>query len=513
MRGPAIWLWPVAAAVLAAWPVWRSVAPETPDIGSGWLRLELVLGAGLALLYGLWVCLRRRQLRGLEFPLWVIILAGGGAIIATRRGDAQGADLCVLMIAWTASTGIFAALALIQSIESGLAAGAVAPHRVSLLPPVPGLLAANVVAMVGITYLATRLPSSAAIMGVVSPGAILAWASLADTARSTLAARRVYFAHPDFLPDLAGRRSWRLLSPAILLGDRPKLTGLYPAEGVKPGDLAALAAALTMDDDSELGRAIQEFGVSHRIRLPILKTAHGMPAQAHHATLGDGAEIALCDQAAMLEGGFELGAFEEPIMLAKSLDRDVLAVVEHRPQRRVLGVLVFAIGSRPGAAAALQSLQAQEVDVRMSAPARDTRDEPALKSLQVPRAAKAEERADESVAVIRPGQADESGAMVVRFGPASPAQAMPAAHLVVAREDPRSLADLARFAADFRSRLFIVTLLANAPGWVLIAAAFGYLPVSPLLVTGVAVVGIVVAVATPQVLRLSPTLAKEVDEE
>jgi hypothetical protein len=86
-------------------------------------------------------------------------------------------------------------------------------------------------------------------------------------------------------------------------------------------------------------------------------------------------------------------------------------------------------------------------------------------------------------------------------------------HLVVAREDARSLIDLARFADDFQIRTRAVTLLASVPGLVLIAAAFGYVPVTPFLVTGVAVIGIAIAAVTPQVLRLSPVLDNEGTED
>jgi hypothetical protein len=83
----------------------------------------------------------------------------------------------------------------------------------------------------------------------------------------------------------------------------------------------------------------------------------------------------------------------------------------------------------------------------------------------------------------------------------------------VAREDARALVDLARFADDFRTRTVIVTLLSSAPGWVLIAGMLGYVPLTPFLVTGVAIIGIAIATITPQVLRLSPVLDNEGTEE
>ncbi len=517
--GPAIWLWPVAAAVLSAWPVWRSIAPEVPDIGQGWFRLELVLGAGLTLLYCAWAWPRRKRIRDLTFPFWLILLAVYGAFAETLDGNATDADLCILTIAWTASTAIFASLALLQGGAGDAVAEAKRLHGLTLLPPSLPLLIGYGGGCLALLFSTTFPQNVPAIMGLVSPGAILAWAAMSDTAGSVLAGRRVIFARAEFLLVLARLRHWRLMSPAILLGDRPKLIGLYPAEGVSPGDLAALAAALTMDDDSELGRAIQEFGVSHRIRLPMLKEAPGQPAmQGRRAALPNGVETELCDQAALTDGGFDLAAFAEAIALAQSLNREILAVVERRPQPGVLGVLVFAVGSRPGAAATLQTLRDQGLQVTLNAPARDARDTPALKSLQIAPVAMMEAPADESVTVIRPTQSDMTALapgnpLLLCFGAARRSPGAPAAHFSVAREDPRTLADLVRFAADFRARTLIVTLLANAPGWVLIAAALGYVQVSPLLVTGVSVIGIALAVATPQVLRLSPTLAKEVDEE
>ncbi len=512
----AIWLWPAAAAVLAAWPVWRSIAPETPDFGEGWFRLQLVVALALTVLYATWAWPRRRRLHDFAYPFWVMLLALGGGVLAMRRGDPAGADLCALMLAWTAATTIFASLALIQVEEAGLAAGCRPPHHGDLFPPVLWLGATYGVAMLAITFLSSIAPTSVGIMGVVSPGAILAWAALSDTARSVLAQRRVYFSNAWFVANLTRLRHWRLMSPAILLSERPKVTGLYPAADIKPGDLAALAAALTMDDKGELGRAIQEFGVSHRIRLPILKETPGQPAmQGRSATLPNGAEIQLCDLAELSEGDLDLAPFAEPVALARSLNRETLAVVERRPQPRILGLIVFAIGSRTGAAAMLQSLHAQGKELALVAPARDARDEPALKSLHVPPGQQAKGTADDSLIVIRPQQAGaaEEGVAILRFGTAGPSPGAPAAGLIAVREDARVLCDLARFAADFRARTVIVTLLSNAPGWALIAAAFGYVPQSPLLVTGTAVVGIAVAVVTPQVLRLSPTLAKEVDEE
>lgn len=514
-EGAEQWLWPVGAGVLSAWPIWRSVAPEVPDLGDGWFRLGLVCGLLLATLYGVWAWSKWRLIYGLVFPFWAIALAFAGAVAATMQGDQDGADLCVLMIAWTAVVGTFASLAMLKMEAAGRIAGCAAAHRCDLFPPVPFLGHIYGVAMLGITYLWTVSHISVVIMGVISPGAILAWASLSDTARSVLSGRRVHFSNAAVLAALARMRRWRLMSPAVLVSDRPKLVGLYPAEGVRPGDLAALAAALTMDDESDLGRATQEFGVSHRIRMPALKQVQGVPASAgRKATLLDGTRVELHDPAAFTAGEFDLVQFAEAMALAHTLHRSVLVVVERRPQPRVLGLVVFAMAARPGAAEALQDLRRRGIDVALTVLPRDARDELVLKSLQVAPNVAAGGDGGDSVNVVRPTHAGiEAKGLVLQFGAARAHIDPPVANIVVAREDARTLCDVARFVADFRARTTIATLLSNAPGWVLIAAAFGYLPASPLLVTGVALVGIALAVAGPQVLHLSATLAKEVDEE
>jgi hypothetical protein len=511
---PGLWAWPVAAAILAAWPIWRSIAPETVDFGAGWFRLEVLCGLGLTALYAVWAWRWRKRLHDLAYPLWVIVLALHGIIVGIREGDAARVDLGALMIAWTATTAIFASLALLEVEEAGIAAGCKAPHHSDLLPPVLWLGAAYGLAMLAVTAFSVIVyPGWIIVMAVISPGAILAWAALSDTARAVLKQRRVHIANAWFLTTLGRYRRWRLMSPTILLAERPKLVNLYPAEGVAAGDLAALAAALSLDDKTELGRAIQDFGVSHKIRLPLLKeSAEGAALGGRSATLPNGTVVALSD-AAQLDVA-ELGALAEPLALAQSHNRDVLAVVERRPEARVLGLLVFAIGTRTGATGALQGLRAQGLEVALSAAPRDARDATALKQLQVPLADGDDH--ETTLPVIRPDQVytPEAPRLVLRFGGGRPVGSEAVAQIVAAREDARVLPDLVRFAADFRRRTWIAVLLSNAPGWVLIAATFGYLDVDPrLLVTGVSVIGIGIAVAVPQVLRASPTLAKEVDDE
>ena len=512
--GLAIWLWPVAAALLAAWPVWRSMFPEVPDIGEGTVRLQPALSLVSGLLLVAWVTRWRRWVRGLTFSSWGGALVLGLMASLVWNRDAAGVDLGALAICWISLSTIFATLVLLKVQQAGLEAGCRTPHHIELLPPIRGLNAAIVgllVAALAVSF-AMRPVASAVIMGVISPGLILAWASLSDTARAVLSKRQVHFADAGQLMWLAKRRLWRLRAPAVLLTDRVKLVSLFPAEGVKPGELVGLAAAATIDEESDIGRAIQEFGVSHRIRLPALRQARdGQSMPPRQAMLANGVIVEL--RAA--DDGLDLSAHAEAIQLAQAQHRIVMAVVERAPDPRPLGIIVFAIAARAGAAEALRVLRDRRIDVALSAAARDAADEIALKSLSVKRASFDPSRHQEVTSVWRGGaaEADVADGLAVAFGGARPKGAPSTMHLIVMREDARSLVDLARFADDFRARTKIVTLLASVPGWALIAAAFGYAPVTPFLVTGVAVIGIVIAAVTPQVLRLSPALDNEGTEE
>ncbi|HWA50225.1 MAG TPA: hypothetical protein VG742_18285 [Dongiaceae bacterium] len=514
--GPAVWLWPVAAGVLAAWPVWRSLFPEVPDIDEGGLRLQPLLGVGAALLYAGWAFKWRGRVRGSMSLNWVI--AAATALLLIRRikdGDTAGADLDALVIGWTTLSAIFATLVLHHVQRAGVEAGCKSPPHLELLPPLPRLdvlvLAALGALLVAMAVIGVP-QSSALLMGVVSPGLILAWASLSDTARSILARRQVHFADAGQLMWLARRRRWHLRAPTVLLNDRVKLVSLYPAMEIKPGELVGLAAATTMEEETDIGRAIQEFGVSHRIRLPALRQARdGQSLASRQALLASGVIVELCTA----DDSLDLSTHAEAIELAQAQHRIVMAVVERAPDPRLLGILVFAIGARAGATEALRVLRDRRVEVALSAPPRDAADEIALRSLRVENAPFDPSRHRDVTSIWRGATAPADGGdgLSVAFGGVRPKAAESRMHLIVGREDARSLIDLARFADDFRARTKIVTLFASVPGWVLIAAAFGYAPVTPFLVTGVAVLGIIIATVTPQVLRLSPALDNEGTEE
>ena len=103
--------------------------------------------------------------------------------------------------------------------------------------------------------------------------------------------------------------------------------------------------------------------------------------------------------------------------------------------------------------------------------------------------------------------------MTIHFGGRVQSAPDQDSEIVVARDDPRTIVDLLQFARDFRMRARTAIMAANLPGVALLAAALGHLPATPLVVSGVALAGVVLGVGLPQALRLSPALANEVDEE
>ncbi|HEX6120894.1 MAG TPA: hypothetical protein VFZ03_15710, partial [Dongiaceae bacterium] len=119
-----------------------------------------------------------------------------------------------------------------------------------------------------------------------------------------------------------------------------------------------------------------------------------------------------------------------------------------------------------------------------------------------------------ALGIVRPGEAPlDLAQSAIHFGGRARHRQEDQAEIAVARDEPRVLADLLQFARDFGVRTRVALILSSLPGIALLAAAIGYFPPSPLLVTGVALAGIALAVATPQALRLSATIANEVDEE
>jgi cation transport ATPase len=207
----------------------------------------------------------------------------------------------------------------------------------------------------------------------------------------------------------------------------------------------------------------------------------------------------------------ERAPLADQLARAAELQRTVLAVREIEPLPRLLGLIVLAKAPRPGATEAVRTLRKAQFTLALAHAAIDPRDQEALTALDVQAVA---EWPATAIGLVQPGQpALESCAATIHFGGRARVGDGPDSEIVIARDDPRTLVDLLQFARDFRVRIRIATIAANLPGLALLAAAIGYAPASPLFVTIVALAGIVLAVGIPQALRLSPTMANEVDEE
>ena len=182
----------------------------------------------------------------------------------------------------------------------------------------------------------------------------------------------------------------------------------------------------------------------------------------------------------------------------------MLALTELEPAPRLLGLIVLARAVRPGATETVRTLRKAGFALALAPADLDPRDREPLNGLALDDAA---DLPSSAIGLARPGQPlGIACAATIRFGGRATAAADD-------DDDPRTVVDLLQFARDFRMRTRMAIIVASLPGVALLAAALGYLPATPLIVSGVALGGIALAVAAPQALRLSPTLANEIDEE
>ena len=508
-----VWVWPIVAAVLAAWPVWRSFFAEVPDIGAPPLRGQIMAALGEVVLCGYWVARYRPRIIGFHLPLFAMGFAIIVLIMASTHGDAATADLAALAICWLAVVLLFAGAVLLDGQR------AFAALQGAAVPPVSILLRAHDkigywlfgIALVAASIQETPQGFLLAALAVVSPGAVLIWAALCDTARSVLARRRVHVGDLAALPALADLKTIVLGDCNMLVANRPKVTSIIPVGESKPGVIIATAAALLDEDDSDVARGVQDFGVSHRVRVPAVKPLEAGAPALRRGRLPDRrvAEIGAIEASAVSED--ECAPFADQIARAAELHRIVLALTEIEPAPRLLGLLVLAKAARPGATEAVRTLRKAGFTLALAPADIDPRDQEALTALGLESAAGLPPSA---IGIVRPGQPPlESSSIAIHFGGRLRAAGEVESDIVIARDDPRTLVDLLQFARDFWVRTRIAVTLSNLPGVALLSAALGYVPASPLFVTITALAGIVLAVAMPQALRLSPTIANEVDEE
>ena len=127
-------------------------------------------------------------------PLLTIGFAVIVLIMAGAHGDAPAVDLAALAICWLAVVFLFAGAVLLDAQR------AFAARLGGAVPPVTMLLHAHErigywllgIALVGMALLEISPQGYLlAALAAMSPGAVLIWAALCDTARSVLARRRV----------------------------------------------------------------------------------------------------------------------------------------------------------------------------------------------------------------------------------------------------------------------------------------------------------------------------------
>lgn len=512
--GRSVWVWPVAAAVLAAWPVWRSFFSEVADIGAPPLRGQVVCALGQLFLVGVWIARYRERVAGYLLPLLAIGFAVVVLIMAGAHDDAPTVDLAALAVCWLAVVFLFAGAVQLEAQRAFAAVQGCAVPQVRMLLRAHERIGYWLfgIALVGMSLL--ELPPHAvllAALAAVSPGAVLVWGALCDTARAVLARRRVHVADPSALFAITERKAILFGDRAMLIASHPRVISIMPVGESKPGEIVGIAAALLETDDSETARGLQEFGVSHRLRLPPIKPLEAGAPSLRRGRLPDRSvvEFGPIDAASIDEA--DRAPFVDQIARAGELHREVLALTEVEPTSRLLGIVVLARATRPGAAETVRTLRKAGFALAVAPATIDPRDLEPLSGLALD---KAEDLPSATIGLARPGQPPlDSCAAAIHFGGRARAAPQDDGEIVIAREDPRTVVDLLQFARDFRMRTRAAIVVANLPGIALLAAALGHLPATPLIVSGVALGGIALAVGAPQALRLSATLANEVDEE
>jgi hypothetical protein len=511
--GRSVWVWPIAAALLAAWPVWRSFFAEVPDVGQLPLRGQVAAAVGELVLVGWWVARYRERISGFNLPLFAMGFAAIALIMAGAKGDVPTADLSALAICWLAVVFLFAGAILLEGQR------AFAATQGGAVPQVGMLLRAHErvgywllgIALAVAIIRATPQSLLLAVLAAVSSGAVLIWASLCDTARSVLGRRRVHVADLAELPGLVGRKDIMFSDPGILIAARPKVASIMPVGETKPGEIVGIAAALMGEDDSDVARGLQDFGVSHRLRVPAVKPLEATAPALHRGQLPDRRVVEIGTVEASAIGAEERVPFADQLGRAAELHRTVLVLRELEPAPRLLGLIVLAKAARPGATEAVRTLRKADFTLGLATTEIDPKDHETLSGLEVKSLA---DWPSSAIGLAQPGQPPLEGcATTIHFGGRARAEGKQDSDIMIARDDPRTLVDLLQFARDFKVRLRMAVIVANLPGLALLAAALGYAPASPLFLTIVALMGIALAVAVPQALRLSPTLANEVDEE
>jgi len=297
----------------------------------------------------------------------------------------------------------------------------------------------------------------------------------------------------------------------MLVANRLKVISIMPVGESKPGEIVGIAAALLQDEDSDVARGLQDFGVSHRLRLPPVKPLEAGAPSLRRGRLPDRSVVEVGPIVTSSISEAEQAPFAEQIARATELHRQILALTEVEPMPRLLGLVVLARAARPGASETVRTLRKAGFALALAPVDIDPRDKEPLDGLALDGAA---ELPASAIGLMRAGQSPlQSCAATIQFGGRAKAMREDDCEIVVARDDPRTVVDLLQFARDFRVRTRVAIVVANLPGIALLAAALGHLPATPLVVSIAVLAGVALAVAVPQALRLSPTLANEVDEE
>lgn len=309
----------------------------------------------------------------------------------------------------------------------------------------------------------------------------------------------------------------------VLVSDRMRVISAQCVDGISGSDLIRRVAAVAQLGHDPWGKAVLEFAVGYRMRLPTaaeyqVDHGHGMTAWV------DRQETIVGTRAFLESRGVDCAPFDQSADLALAQGRRLRWVAEMIPTPRVIGFIAFGAPPVPGAAMAVKNLGRLALDTAWLAGTSDAAHLALAKHLKIG-----------TVISDRPGEAAEGlAALREKFGPillvtadAVPEgmrdsdlvlpfgrrimEQMPGSALATTRHDPRIIVDLLCLAA--RHRQLVLTNLAIAFA---AAAIIAFLPhfFEPRTDLGSYEVAIVLLLAMSSLtLRAMPATANEVDEE
>jgi hypothetical protein len=348
-----------------------------------------------------------------------------------------------------------------------------------------------------------------------APGALLAWPCLWALACGQLRERSFLRVSPGVLESLRKTTVIHFEEANSLVTNELRVVAVMPAPDARADQWLAAAIALIQDQDTDVAKALLQFGVEHRIRI---KPATGTSASAVgivRGSLPDPVGIAAIGPLqAMSLAGFSVEGLESTIDHHQELGRLALLVATEQPVRSTYGVIFLAHPLRKGAVEAVRILREANYAVQLGETGVQLPG--AVASLRQLRLQPADPELRDLSGTLRVACASKSldgraPSLTLVLGASSAQARTGVANCWLGSDDPRMVPEAIGFATAFaRRKTYALGLIGTLPGAVLLLLASGLLPLSQ-AISIVGVMGIALAAVLPQALRFAPRVIDHSD--